>query len=97
MKWICRLVGHAPGVSDVTPYRDYRGFWRSTTTVWPRCGVEGHEAFGATIWTDIRRWWWERCQALKLWWRVDCHDCGRPIIRFNRCVGDHSQCDDIPF
>lgn len=101
---ICEWIGHDREGYDAGYYTDRRGRRRQR---WhqrcKRCGTTD----GGEVWNEghlgrfrgwqIRSAIRQRMTLLRLWWRDDCDDCHKPCVRFGRRVGDHSQCNPIPF
>lgn len=101
---ICHLIGHRRERFMAGHYWDLRGRqrerWHSRCT---RCGTtDGGEVYREGL-LERFTWWRVRSAAyrarerLKVWWRSDCDDCGKPDQRCGRPVGNHRDCDPIPF
>lgn len=101
---ICEWIGHDREGYDAGFYTDRRGRRRQR---WhqrcKRCGPsDGGEVFNEGRLERFRRWRIRRAlremtTRWRSWWRYDCDDCHKPSVRFGRPVGDHDQCDQIPF
>ena len=102
MTRICRLIGHDREAYVAGWYTDRRGRRRERWyTRCKRCGAsDGGEVFRDGL---LERFaWWRLVRpfrqargAVGSWIRLDCHDCGKPEVRFGRDVGDHGGC--LPF
>lgn len=101
---ICRWLGHKRQSYIYGQRFDQRGRlrnkWGSRCT---RCGTSDYgEVYKRGYLECVRYWrpriiWWRAKEHLKNWWRQDCEDCGKPTVRCGRPVGDHRNCDVIPF
>jgi hypothetical protein len=101
---LCRWFGHRREGYNADIYWDRHGRqrhrWHQRCT---RCGTsDGAEVFREGI---LERFTVRRILSaiydyrfrLRLWWREDCDDCHKPVMRFGRKVGDHDNCDVMPF
>jgi len=98
---ICRLIGHAPEARLDGHYTDHRGRRRERwRTYCKRCGTSECYERGLLEYlapSELRFVRYRFRAWIKNWWRQDCRDCGKPLIRCGRVVGDHGKCDDVPF
>ena len=100
---ICRLVGHKRGQREGGQY--YRaGRWRNRWYPYcRRCGTSDIETvytpgiFEAFTPWRIRIAFYGWTSRFWQWRRRDCCDCGKPVVRFGRTVGNHEDCNEIPF
>lgn len=91
LRLICRAVGHKPG--------QHENRWYSCCL---RCGTSDmSELYRTGIFEALP---WRIRIALRTaefnfraWCHSDCTACGKPAIRFGREVGNHEDCDEIPF
>lgn len=96
---VCWLIGHEPE-SYQSGWYWHRASGRNRerwSTRCTRCGIEGYEAWTPGLPGRLIRWWRDALNPLRHWIRTDCGACRKPLTRFGRPVGDHAECDDIPF
>lgn len=94
---ICRLIGHRRESYRSGFYVDRRGRTRERySSRCVRCGSEDGCYDEGVLEAWQRRWWGVREDLIR--WRLMKRSCcGKPLKRFGRPVGDHRECDDIPF
>jgi hypothetical protein len=97
---LCRLVGHKRGQRKGGQYY-HHGRWRDRWyTYCQRCGSSDlGEIYRSGIFEALTPWRIRRAlqSASDAFRSRRCTDCGKPSIRFGRAVGDHTNCDEIPF
>jgi hypothetical protein len=101
---VCSWLGHRREIYAAGLYMDRRGRWRTRYHHrCTRCGTsDGAEVFFPGVFEGWRYYsprciWWRGREGAKAWWRQTCEDCGEPTVRFGRRVGNHENCDVIPF
>lgn len=98
-RWRCWLLGHKRESYVYRRYIDRRGRerekWGSRCI---RCGTsDAGTVYEPGLIERLRDAWRERRAAFARWRLTKCSCCGKPLIRFGRQVGNHGDCDDIPF
>ena len=99
---ICSWLGHRRKGYSAGHYTDRRGRERER---WharcKRCGTsDGGEVYSDGCLEPFGYWRlraaiWTARVRIRFWWRTNCHDCGKPEVRFGCHVGNHDGC--IPF
>lgn len=101
---ICNWLGHKRESYMAGYYTDRRDYQRERRhSRCTRCGTSD----GGTVYEpgrleylrpqEIRRAYRRFRLRFTDWWRQDCDDCRKPMVRCGRNVGKHEDCDVIPF
>jgi len=98
---LCGWIGHDRERYQAGWYHDRGGRqrerWYSRCR---RCGTsDGGTVFepGILEFNRFRQWRWAARGRLQAWIGRNCEDCGKRRIRFGHEVGQHDNCEEIPF
>lgn len=101
---VCRWLGHDRETYAAGFYLDRHGRHRTKFySRCKRCGTsDGGEVFNEGIferfrWRRIRKAAWRFRRSFGLWAYDKCGECGKTQTICGRHVGDHSNCNEIPF